>query len=81
MKQGKSLDAQFLTNLKTQFAVAQYRGIHYVTSAWDADARRKHRDWNEVNSPQFSSSVFIAAGITSYRQYVERLESDPNFLA
>lgn len=79
LKRTKKLTPDFLAKLKTKFFVAQYRGIHYVTSRWDADARRKHRDMDEVGKPQYSSAVFEATNVKSYHQYIDNLENDDDF--
>lgn len=74
-----TLTEDFLKSLKTKFVVAQYRGIHYVTSGWDAKARRQHRKMDECGQPQYSSAVLKAAGVTSYHDYLNKIESDPKF--
>jgi hypothetical protein len=81
LRLGLPITDDFLNNLGTRFCVAQYRGIHYLRSLWDTSARRQHRALNEVNAPQFSSSVFIAAGVRSYREYIEKLQNSPEFSA
>ena len=73
------LPADFLENLNTKFAVAQYRGIHYITSHWDKTARREHREKNELDLPQYSSAVFKSCGVNSYHEYLDRLRNDPDF--
>jgi len=41
------LDDKLLASLETKFLVAQYRGIHYLTTNWDKVARQKHREKDE----------------------------------
>jgi len=57
--------------------VAQYRGIHYVTSRWDAAARRQHRNLDEVGKPQYTSAVFNAEGIVDYHDMLDKTQTQP----
>ncbi|WP_298624378.1 hypothetical protein [uncultured Legionella sp.] len=79
LKSGLSVDDEFLASLNTQFLVAQYRGIHYVTSRWDAEARREHREMDEVGKPQYSSAVFNAEGVEGYRDMINKTLTNPDF--
>lgn len=79
LKAGKPVNDKFLASLKTQFLVAQYRGIHYVTSRWDASARRAHREMDEIGKPQYSSAVFKAKGVEGYRDMLTKTQEDPDF--
>lgn len=66
--QGRKLqDAQ--DQVATKFYVAQYRGITYLTSKWNQQSRRSHRQDNEVGKAQYSSSVLAEQGIEIYRDY------------
>ncbi len=66
-----TLPEAFLAGLKTQFLVAQYRGVHYNTSGWGADERRQHRKLPEVGLPQFSGAVREACNINSFYDFVD----------
>lgn len=79
LKAGEPLSEEFLASLQTRFLVAQYRGIHYVTSRWDASARRAHREMDEIGKPQYSSAVFKAQGVEGYRDMLNKIQADPDF--
>lgn len=74
LEKGERLTEEFLSSLKTKFRVAQYRGAHYFTTLWDADGRRKHRQWDEKNLPQFSSAVLRACGVGGYHDFYTRMQ-------
>jgi hypothetical protein len=79
LKAGKPVNDEFLSSLKTRFLVAQYRGIHYITSRWDAAARRAHREMNEIGKPQYSSAVFKTKGVEGYRDMLNKTQDNPDF--
>ncbi|WP_131794165.1 hypothetical protein [Fluoribacter gormanii] len=79
LKAGQSVNDEFLASLNTKFLVAQYRGIHYVTSRWDAEARRAHREMDEMGKPQYSSAVFNAEGVEGYRDMLNKEQDNPDF--
>lgn len=79
LKAGEPVNDEFLASLKTRFLVAQYRGIHYVTSRWDATARREHREMDEIGKPQYSSAVFKAKGVEGYHDMLNKTQEDPEF--
>lgn len=63
----------------TEFKIAQYRGVTYLTSRWNKPAREGHRKADELGQPQYSASVYKAAGIDIFKDYADgrqRLE-DP----
>ncbi|WP_058491911.1 ankyrin repeat domain-containing protein [Legionella worsleiensis] len=66
----------------TQFRVAQYRGITYLTSKWNKPAREGHRKADELGQPQYSTSVYKAARIDIFRDYARGRRSldDPDTL-
>ncbi len=72
-----TLTQTFLNTLKTSFVVAQYRGIHYITTQWNKKFRKHHRALNELKQPQYSSAVFETCGVSSYGDYLERLKKEP----
>ncbi len=79
LKAGEPVSDEFLASLPTRFLVAQYRGIHYVTSRWDASARRAHREMDEIGMPQYSSAVFKAKGVEGYRDMLNKTQGNPDF--
>lgn len=79
LKAGEPVNDEFLVSLETQFLVAQYRGIHYVTSRWDAAARRAHREMDEIGKPQYSSAVFKTKGVEGYRDMLNKIQENPDF--
>lgn len=54
---------------KTQFFIAQYRGITYLTSRWNQKSRRLHRKLIEEGMPQFSHAVYKAAGLNEFKDF------------
>lgn len=79
LKAGKPVNDKFLASLETRFLIAQYRGIHYVTSRWDAEARRAHREMDEIGKPQYSSAVFKTEGVEGYRDMLNKSQDNPDF--
>ena len=55
----------------TQFRIAQYRGVTYMTSKWNKPARESHRKADERGQPQYSASVYKAAGIDIFKDYAQ----------
>lgn len=54
----------------TQFYVAEYRGVTHLTSKWNQSSRKAHReDKTELNKPQYSASIYKAAGVSLFRDY------------
>lgn len=53
----------------TDFYVAQYRGITYLTTKWNQSSRKLHRKDNEQNRPQYSAAVLKTANISFFRNY------------
>lgn len=79
LKAGQPINDEFLALLETRFLVAQYRGIHYITSRWDAAARRAHREMDEIGKPQYSSAVFKTKGVEGYRDMLNKIQDNPDF--
>lgn len=67
---------QALGELKTQFAIAQYRGITYKTSAFDRSARQSSREKREVGDAIYSFSVFQAAGVSPPTYFAGKCSAD-----
>lgn len=53
-----------LAKLKTQFCIAQYRGITYKTSAFDQTGRQGSRETVETGMAIYSGAVFKAANVS-----------------
>lgn len=75
----------------TSFYVAQYRGVAHVNTKWNKQNRKDHRsDKDEVNEPQYSSSVLESLGLNLFGNYAEtkrmqredkaRIENQANLL-
>lgn len=45
-------------HIRAPFSIALARGVHYATTDWTADTRRKHRSLDEVGQPHFAAAVF-----------------------
>lgn len=68
----------------TSFYVAEYRGLTHLTTKWNQPSRKAHReDQGELQKPQYSASVYQAAGVNLFRNYTEtkkQLEEHPEAL-
>ncbi|MDC0715861.1 OTU domain-containing protein [Nannocystis bainbridge] len=60
----KAGDREALRGLATKFCLAQYRGITFKTSTFDARARQISRHENEVGRAIYSMSVLHQAGVS-----------------
>lgn len=75
LKSGSSISEALSFLLSTDptftiFFVAQYRGITHLTTCWNQPSRKAHRkDQAEINKPQYSASVMVAAGVDIFRSY------------
>lgn len=59
-RQGKLEEGLKLT-ARTQFAIAQFRGIHYKLTDWSQPQRQAHRTMLEVGAPLFCASAYNEA--------------------
>jgi len=58
-----------LKGIATKFFIAQYRGIHYDTQNWNADARRAHRIHDESITAHYSRAVYALAELEETRDF------------
>ena len=55
--------AVLLASIKTQFRIAEYRGITYTRTGWNKEARRFHRTWSEIGKAIHCPAAYVAAGV------------------
>ena len=64
IKKGMSVEeanSEIIKKYRINFYIAQYRGIHYMTTHFGQSARRFHRDLDEIGKSQYSQSVLFGA--------------------
>lgn len=60
----------------TQFFVAEYRGVTHLTTLWNQESRKEHRnDASEIDKAQYSASVLVASSLSIFRSYKESKEA------
>ena len=71
--------AEGIASITTKFFIAQYRGISYETTQWNAERRRAHRSMDETDRPYYSAACYELAQESFHQELkdrnVEKLEA------
>lgn len=66
--------AEGIKSITTQFVVAQYRGIAYETTQWNAQRRREHRELNEIDTAYYSAGVYDLAQVAFHEEWSDETQ-------